>query len=102
MFNKLNKINSALIKKFGKEDAFRIMTRLAEECGELAEQVNHFEGSGMKKEKNGTPDKKKLAKEVQDVIRCTLQIADHYKIHKELSDSIEESYNSLKDQKLID
>ena len=43
-------------------EPFQIMTRLLEECGELAEQVNHFEGTGVKREKHGEPDKAKLAK----------------------------------------
>ena len=43
---------------------FHIITRLLEECGELAEQVNHFEGIGVKREKLGAPDPKKLAKEI--------------------------------------
>jgi NTP pyrophosphatase (non-canonical NTP hydrolase) len=33
------------------------MTRLLEECGELAKEVNHFEGTGIKRQKYGEPDK---------------------------------------------
>ena len=102
MIDKFKKINKGLIRKFGKEGPFKIITRLTEECGELAAQVNHFEGSGIKKEKHGLPKKEHLAKEVQDVIRCALQIADYYQIDKELMESIEKSYQSLKEEKLID
>lgn len=84
------------------EDPFRIITRLAEECGELAAQVNHFEGSGIKNQKHGEPDKDKLAKEVQDVIRCTLQIVEHYNIETELEKSVNKSIKSLKKEKLIE
>jgi NTP pyrophosphatase (non-canonical NTP hydrolase) len=38
------------------------MTRLLEESGELAQQVNHFEGAGVKREKYGEPDGKNLPK----------------------------------------
>ncbi len=81
---------------------FEIMTRLLEECGELAEQVNHFEGTGIKLEKLGEPDKAKLAKEVQDVLRCALQIAQHYGIEHELEVSIENSYQRLKAEGFIE
>jgi NTP pyrophosphatase (non-canonical NTP hydrolase) len=74
------------------------MTRLLEECGELAEQVNHFEGRGVKHEKYGAPDKAKLAKEVQDAMRCALQIAQYYGIESELEASIEKSYQRVKEE----
>jgi formate hydrogenlyase subunit 6/NADH:ubiquinone oxidoreductase subunit I len=48
------------------------MARLLEERGELAEQVNHFEGTGVKRDKHGRPDKAKLAKEVQECKSCRL------------------------------
>jgi NTP pyrophosphatase (non-canonical NTP hydrolase) len=72
------------------------MTRLLEECGELAQQVNHFEGSGVKREKYGEPDRAKLAKEVQNVLTCALQVALYYGVEQELADSLERSYQRLK------
>ena len=74
------------------------MPRLLEEAGELAEQVNHFEGSGVKHEKHGEPDKAKLAKAVQDVMRCALQIVTYYSIEKELEASIEKAYQRVKEE----
>ena len=38
-------------------DPFQIMTRLLEECGELVQQVNHFQDSGVKRERHGRPDR---------------------------------------------
>lgn len=61
-------------------DPFQIMTRLLEECGELAQIVNHFEDTGVKREKYGEPDTAKLAKEVMDVLGCALQVALHYDV----------------------
>jgi NTP pyrophosphatase (non-canonical NTP hydrolase) len=101
MIDKIKLINQGLTKRFGKNDPFRIITRLAEECGELAAQVNHFEGSGIKRQKHGEPDKDKMAKEVQDVIRCALQIAEHYQIEAELEKSVDNSIESMKKEKLI-
>lgn len=93
LLDKLHTINENLRRRFPDgDDPFRIMTRLLEECGELAEQVNHFEDSGVKRAKHGEPDRAKLAKEVQDVLRCALQIAHHYHIEAELDASVERSY----------
>lgn len=94
--DKLFFIVDDLNQRFGKDNPFQIITRLAEETGELAEQVNHFESAGVKREKHGEPDKEKLAKEVQDVIRCALQIAVYYDIKKEVLSSVENSYKKRK------
>lgn len=102
-FAKLYQIAEGLNKKYpdGK-DPFKIATRLAEECGELAEQVNHFEQTGIKNEKHGAPDKSDMAKEVQDVIRCALQITIYYRLDDELAQSIKQSYAKLKDAGFIE
>jgi len=96
-FEKLNQITKGLNKKYPDgNNPFQIITRLAEECGELAEQVNHFEKTGIKNEKHGQPDKAKMAKEVQDVMRCALQVAQYYRLETELDESIEKSLRKLK------
>lgn len=92
-YEKLKFIVEHLEKRFPNGNSpFQIITRLAEECGELASAVNHFEDTGIKREKLGEPDPMELAKEVQDVMRCALQIARYYKIENELVASIEEHY----------
>ena len=99
MLDKIFAISEGLSRRFpGGNHPFEIMTRLLEECGELAEQVNHFEGKGVKRAKHGEPDKAKLAKEVQDVIRSALQIAHYYGVEPELEASIEKSYQALKSE----
>lgn len=101
--NRIYQINQGLHKRFPTgDDPFRMMTRLAEECGELAAQVNHFENIGIKRQKHGEPDRYKLAKEVQDVIRCALQIAAYYHIEAELEKTIETSYQKMKTEGLIE
>jgi NTP pyrophosphatase (non-canonical NTP hydrolase) len=98
MLDNIYSINLGLKKRFpcSQDNPFEIITRLLEESGELAEQVNIFEDSGVKRIKHGNPDKKKLAKEIQDVIRQALQICTYYNAEKELNESIEESINRLK------
>ena len=80
---------------------FQIITRLCEEAGELASEVNHFEDMGAKRLKHGLPDRKALAKEVQDVIRTALSIARYYGVEQELKDSIDWSYRTKIDEGYI-
>lgn len=71
---------------------FQIITRLCEETGELASEVNHFEGSGIKMQKHGPPNKAVLAKEIQDVIRTALSVARYYGVEQEVKEEIDQSY----------
>jgi NTP pyrophosphatase (non-canonical NTP hydrolase) len=80
---------------------FQIITRLCEEAGELASAVNHFEDMGAKRLKHGLPDKKALAKEIQDVIRTALSVARYYDVEQELRDSIDQSYRTKVDEGYI-
>lgn len=49
-----------------------MMTRLLEECGELATEVHIFEDSGLTRKKHGEPDKMCMANEVKG--RVTLRV----------------------------
>jgi NTP pyrophosphatase (non-canonical NTP hydrolase) len=89
MLDELWQITEGLNHRFPDgNDPYQIMTRLLEECGELAQQVNHFEGGGVKHQKYGEPDKHKMAKEIMDVLRAALQIALYYEARPELDENI--------------
>ncbi len=93
LLDKVTAINEGLRTAFGEDGSpFEIATRLLEEAGELAAEINHFEDSGVKRAKHGEPDRMALAKEVQDVIRCALQVAYYYDLDAELEASVEKSY----------
>ena len=77
------------------DDPFQIMTCLLEEGGELAQQVNHFQGTGVKREKYGPPDRVRLANEVKGVLINALRLARHYGIEPELQAEIAGSYARL-------
>ncbi len=74
---------------------YQIMTRLLEEAGELAQQVNHFENSGVKRAKHGEPDPAHMAKEIKDLIRNALQIAIYYGIETEVEVTFTQSYLAI-------
>jgi len=103
MLDKLYKIAAALNNKFPDGNApFMIITRLAEECGEVAAEVNHFERKGIKIERRGAPDRKKFAKELQDVIGAVLQLALYYDLCSELEASIDDYYRRVVDEGLVE
>lgn len=52
---------------------YEIMTRLLEECGEVAAEVNHFENSGTKRLRHGETSREKPAGEVRDVLKAVLR-----------------------------
>jgi len=95
---KLYAVTHGLNRRFPNgNEPFQMMTRLLEESGELAQMVNHFEGTGIKREKYGLPDKSKLAKEVMDLLRCALQVSIYYGIEEELERKTNESYEKMRE-----
>ena len=82
----------AMERRFPKgSDPFKMVARLAEECGELAAEVQLWEDEGVKRQRFGEPDPAKTAKEVIDVLTATLAIARHYDLLDHLSVRVESS-----------
>ncbi len=74
---------------------YEIMTRLLEECGEVAKEVNHFENSGTKSLRHGEPSKEKLAGEIRDVLNALMQLTVYYQVEGELEEAVKKSIESL-------
>jgi len=72
-----------------------MVTRLLEECGEVASEVNLWEDSGIKRQKHGEPKKENLAGEIKQALVALIQIAVYYKIEDELEQSINESLDFM-------
>lgn len=101
-FAKLYKIVEGLNTRYPDgNDPFMIVTRLAEECGEVAAEVNHFERKGRKVDLLGEPDPQKLAKELQQVIRAALALTVYYNLQDTLVASIDDSYQRVVDEGLV-
>lgn len=83
-------------------EPFQMTTRLLEECGEVASEVNLRENSGVKREKHGIPQKANLAKEIMQSMRVLMQIAIYYSVEQELDQSIEISLQNMRQDGLID
>ena len=71
------------------KNPFMIMTRLLEESGELANEVGHFEKTGIKVEKLGEARKEKLAEEACDVMQVVAQLAIYYDLGAEMDKILE-------------
>ena len=79
-------------------EPYQIATRLAEECGEVASEIAHWENSGVKRQKHGEPSKEKMASEIKNVLSCAMQIALYYGVQKELHQTINVSLAKLREE----
>lgn len=97
MLTKLFAVTRGFTHRFPQgNEPFAIMTRLIEECGELAQQVNHFENMGVKRRKMGEPDPRALAKEIAQVLHCAANVAVYYGVEADVEAALETTYQRLK------
>ncbi|MBO5403392.1 MAG: hypothetical protein J6A85_09505 [Clostridia bacterium] len=82
-------------------EPYQITTRLLEECGEVASEVNHFEKSGIKALKHGEPSKQHLADEIKQAVNALMQLAVYYSVEEELEKSIDISLEKMRSEGLI-
>ena len=82
-------------------DPYQMATRLLEECGEVAKEINHWQDSGIKRQKYGEPSKEKLAGEIKQSLAALMQIAVYYHIENELELSIQASLARMKEEGLL-
>lgn len=82
-------------------EPFQMATRVLEECGEVASEVNHFEGSGVKRLKHGEPSREALAGEIRQAMAALMQLAVYYGAEEELERSIDDSLRRMREEHLI-
>ncbi len=96
-YERLEQVARGLHTKYPEgNDPFKCVTRLCEEAGELAQQVNHIEETGRKVEKYGPPDKQALADEIHHVLRAALHVAQYYHVEDKVKESIDEHLEKLR------
>ena len=81
---------------------FQMATRLLEECGEIAAEINIWENSGIKRQKHGDPKKEDIANEIRQAMVELVKIAHYYHVEEELESSIQTSLARSKAEGLID
>jgi len=96
---KLYLLAEGLNKRFPDgNEPYQMATRLAEECGEVAAEVCHWENSGVKRRKRGEPSKEAMAGEIKNVLSCAMQIAVFYGVQEELRRTIDASLDMLREE----
>jgi len=75
-------------------------TRLLEEYGEVATEINHWENA-HKRLKRGEPRKENLANELRQTIVELFKIAVYYSVENELEESISKSLLQSKSEGLV-
>ena len=80
---------------------FQMATRLLEECGEIASEINLWEASGIKRQKHGDPKKEDIANEIRQAMVELVKIAQYYHVEEELEASIQTSLAQSKAEGLI-
>ncbi|MBR2055265.1 MAG: hypothetical protein IJ968_10310 [Clostridia bacterium] len=83
-------------------DPFQMATRLLEECGEIASEINLWEDSGVKRQKHGDPKKENIANEIRQSMVELVKIACYYHVEDEIEQSIEKSIKQSKLEGLIE
>lgn len=83
-------------------DPYQMATRLLEECGEIAAEINLWEDSGVKRQKHGDPKKENIANEIRQAMVGLAQIAAYYHVEQELDESIEKSLQRSRTEGLIE
>lgn len=79
-------------------DAFQITTRIMEECGEVAKEVNRLEKSGTKVLRHGNGTKEDLASEIKDVMNALMQLALYYDAVEQVQESIANAVEQLRSE----
>ena len=93
---KLKQLATGMNHRFPEgDDAFQITTRLLEECGEVAKEVNRLEKSGTKVQRHGNGTKEDLASEIKDAMNALMQLAIHYDAVEQVEISIDKSIEQL-------
>jgi len=100
---KLYKMAEGYWKRYPKGiEPFQMATRLLEECGEIASEINLWEDTGIKIVKHGEPQKEVLAGEIKQALVALMQIAMYYKVEDELEASINGSLERMEKEGLFD
>ena len=100
---KLYKMVQGYWKRFPKGvEPYQMATRLLEECGEVASEINLWEDSGLKRQRRGEPKKEDLAGEIKQALIALMQIAVYYEVENELEESINRSLELMEKEGLFD
>lgn len=81
---------------------YQMATRLLEECGEVATEINLWEDSRIKRQKHGDPKKENIANEIRQAMVELVKIAMYYHVEEELEAAIQMSLERSRAEGLIE
>jgi NTP pyrophosphatase (non-canonical NTP hydrolase) len=95
--DKIVEINNSRDERFtSRLTPFTIITRLVEESGELAKEINRFEQQGSKLLRREKGNKETIAHEITDVLAAAIHLAQYYNCVDLVLKSIDESHKRIK------
>lgn len=98
----LKKLAEGMNNRFPEgNQSYQIVTRILEECGEVAKEVNRLENSGTKVLRHGDGTKNALAAEIKDSMNALMQLALYYDAFEAVNESIEQSIQQLQQEGYI-
>ncbi len=77
-------------------EPFRILSRLTEELGEIAAEVNHLERTGAKVVKRGEPEPGNLGYEIADLLHNALALARYYQVEPVVDHAARQIHEGLR------
>jgi len=99
---KLKQLAEGMNNRFPKGNyAFQITTRILEECGEVAKEVNRLEKSGTKILRHGEGSKEDFANEIKDAMNALMQLAIYYDAVEQVQESINNAIEQLRNEGYI-
>ncbi len=99
---KLQQLAEGMNNRFPEgNQSFQIVTRILEECGEVAKEVNRLERSGTKVLRHGDGTKEDLATEIKDAMNALMQLAIYYDAVEQVNVSINNAIEQLTNEGYI-
>ncbi len=99
---KLQQLAEGMNNRFPEgNQSFQIVTRILEECGEVAKEVNRLERSGTKVLRHGDGTKEDLATEIKDAMNALMQLAIYYDAVEQVNVSIDNAIEQLTNEGYI-
>ena len=100
---KIQMVAEAQTQRFPNGDnPFKILSRLLEESGEVAWEINHYERNGICLEKLNSERKSELVAETYQVMIAICQLIQYFNLEDDFKNRIEEVFQEYIDKKYID
>lgn len=83
-------------------EPYQLVTRLLEQCGKVAGEVNSIEANGINRQKRGEASEETLADEIKHALVALMQITVYYCVEDELEESMAVTLDRMRKEDLIE